>query len=243
MTDLSLDNEATRWSRSGRRWSIILATSLVINFSLIVLAFCSYERSGAAPRPDDAGANIAGLTIEVAETATVASEAPAQAAAGEGPPPEVGTVATASAEPVAVANVEPRNLDQVPASGNIDGPEVGDAGTTGNMPAAVTAPSTRSSPQSAVVIINPPTTGGVVHFTVDGTVISLLPAEYHRLDGGRDRHVVFHRGDDREDCQRVISEGVYVFDVGDLGWELTQPTTDVANRLLSTCRAIATKKP
>lgn len=285
MSDPSSDNEATRWSRVGRRWAIMLVVALGLNFTLIVLAFCSYEQSGAVAPPSqiEFSANTNRSSIEAPDTASRASAAPAQVAVHESSTTEIASAPTIVPDPVVVAHVEARNLDPrigdpAPDASNIDRPAAreplaaaeltiaaeppadrqptksaqlpsaaaevaAEAVATHNTPIASVAPSTRPGLQSSLVIINPPTTGGVVHFLIDGAVISLLPAEYHRLEGARDRRIAFHRGDEWDDCERVIREGVYVFDIGDVGWELTQPSSEVTSRLLSVCRAIATKNP
>lgn len=69
-------------------------------------------------------------------------------------------------------------------------------------------------------LVNPSETGGEVHYTVDGTVFSLRPGEYHELALGAKRQIEFHRGDDFGYAKLALREGVYVFTIGSSGWNL-----------------------
>jgi hypothetical protein len=89
---------------------------------------------------------------------------------------------------------------------------------------------------SGLVIINPPATGGIVHYIVDGEVCSLLPTEYHRFAGDQTKKVVFHKGDDFPDATETIAAGVFVFLVTDDGWELKRADFGTGLRLLKICR-------
>jgi len=99
-----------------------------------------------------------------------------------------------------------------------------------------------SSREPGLVIINGPTTGGIVHYVVDTGVFSLLPGEFQRLEGRQQRRIAFHRGDDLDFSERMVGEGVFVFGLGDAGWELRGTTSDAADQLLSTCRPVSTNQ-
>lgn len=91
----------------------------------------------------------------------------------------------------------------------------------------------------ALVIVNPPQSGGPVHLAIDGIVITLLPGEYHRVNGKESRRVEYHRGDDFDYAQHELAEGTHQFQVGDTGWTLVLVEPAKATRLIETCRPIA----
>ena len=85
-------------------------------------------------------------------------------------------------------------------------------------------PATPVQPEEAgppvLCLVNPSHTGGEVRYTVDGTIFSLRPGEYHELPRGAERRIEFHRGDDFGYAQLALREGIYVFAVGSGGWSL-----------------------
>jgi hypothetical protein len=96
--------------------------------------------------------------------------------------------------------------------------------------------------QEMLVVINPPTTGGVVHFLLDGEIVSLAPGELARVLAKESRLVQFHRGDDFGDEELRLVTGVYAFAVSERGWTLAEAETAFAARLLEVCRPVAPKR-
>jgi hypothetical protein len=72
----------------------------------------------------------------------------------------------------------------------------------------------------SLVLINPPSNGGEVHFLVDGRVVTLRPGESRQLAGGPTWRVHFHRGAHFGEALHVVSQGSYSFRVSARGWEL-----------------------
>lgn len=91
----------------------------------------------------------------------------------------------------------------------------------------------------ALVIVNPPQSGGAVHLAIDGIVITLLPGEYHRVNGKESRRVEYHRGDDFDYAEHNLAEGTHQFQISDTGWTLVLVERNKASRLIETCRPIA----
>jgi hypothetical protein len=90
-----------------------------------------------------------------------------------------------------------------------------------------------------LIFINPPATGGVVHFLLESEVISLGPGELARVLGKGSRLVQFHRGDEFGDEQLRAEAGVFAFAVSDRGWTLAEADDAVAARLLQVCKPLA----
>src|SRR5262249_18015198 len=76
------------------------------------------------------------------------------------------------------------------------------------------------APPSALILVNPPSSGGPIHYVVDDQVFSLLPGEYHRLGTDAQRRIRFHRGDDFGDADLRLQQGTHQFIVSGQGWEL-----------------------
>jgi hypothetical protein len=93
--------------------------------------------------------------------------------------------------------------------------------------------------KECLIVINPPATGGAVHFLAEGSVVSLAPGELYRLPGRSDRRIQFHRGDDRGDFDGRFATGVFAFAVGADGWTLDEVAGPTASRLLRICRPVA----
>ena len=93
-------------------------------------------------------------------------------------------------------------------------------------------------PRDILIFINPPATGGVVHFLLEGEVISLAPGELARVLGKGSRLVQFHRGDDFGDEELRAELGVFAFAISDRGWTLAEADDVVAARLLEVCKPV-----
>jgi len=238
---------ATGWAKTGRRWTTILATLLAINFLLVIVAVSGFaDRAEVAP-PSEAATTNTTASIPEALDSSAAEATASTSELDRLPNAGVGAVAPGAEPKVSVDNVlrqsnEPWRRIEGLGSAAADPPDNSQNNAIPEKRDSLVVNGTADSRQPAVIIINPPTTGGVVHYVVDGTVFSLLPAEFHRLEGSRPRRISFHRGDDFDDSERVVSEGVFVFGLSGVGWELRQPPSDVASRLLSTCRSLQTEK-
>lgn len=91
---------------------------------------------------------------------------------------------------------------------------------TETLPAATQLIKPANDP-SRLVIENPPETGGIVRFLVDGNVSALRPGESLTLRAGATR-IQFHRGDDFDNVDVELSGGAYQFRPTKTGWILSQ---------------------
>jgi hypothetical protein len=73
-------------------------------------------------------------------------------------------------------------------------------------------------PGNAVVLRND--ADGVVRYLVNGEAYSLSPGGTHSLGSGDSWVIQFHRGADFYNAEYTISQGVYAFQVTELGWDL-----------------------
>jgi hypothetical protein len=80
-------------------------------------------------------------------------------------------------------------------------------------PPAVVAPLT-------ALLINPPETGGAVHFLVDERPYTLQPGQSRQLPDKPSWFVQFHRGDKFGNAEYTITAGNYEFQVTENGWDL-----------------------
>jgi hypothetical protein len=259
------DEESTRDLQLTRWWVPAMAAMLVVNFGLVALAV----GRPSAPRPvalvpatkvgPPAPTVTESLTVPIQHVviapdvelappvpAPPAEPTPAQSTTGETTPSEPATSAevppavdppyfaeeTPVIPPVVSEPVQPQSVESTPAEPM--------------LPAEPTPAPTQPAPAElprnevpALVIVNPPQSGGTVHLAVDGVVTTLLPGEYVRLPGADSRRVEYHRGDDFDYAEHELAEGVHQFQVGDAGWTLVLVERDKVTRLLETCRAIA----
>jgi hypothetical protein len=252
--------EAARWSKIGRRWMTVLAVLLTINLSLVALAVSGYAARPATTLADDSTSDngdeqVASATVEQGsdeETSSSDSTEPAQPNSGTAV--ELATVAPAvNALPALPPKDDTRIAPQPPQVASlVAAPDETSQPTAETPEVATTTPIRTPGADDAralgpvvqhpgLVIINPPTTAGEVHYTVDGAVFCLQPGEYQQLEGAQARRITFHQGDDLADIDRSIEPGVFVFAVSDAGWQLVQPTSAAVGRLLGACREIETK--
>jgi hypothetical protein len=112
--------------------------------------------------------------------------------------------------------------------------------TTEDWPTAddPVSPERPEIPRDVLIVINPPTTGGMVHFLLDGAVVSLAPGELARVLAKGSRLVQFHRGDDFGNEELRAESGVFAFAVSDRGWTLAEAEDRVAADLLQICRPV-----
>jgi hypothetical protein len=82
-----------------------------------------------------------------------------------------------------------------------------------------------------VVLYNPTTSGGPVHFLAAGAAQTLQPGEERSWPAEELGVLRFHRGGQFGNARLELPPGVYEFHVGELGWnvvEVTRATTAVA---------------
>ena len=178
MNEPPIDIDAVPWKKIGRRWRTVLCAMLFINGVTVVWAVCDK----AMTAPEGTAMARAAETQDVAATA----EQPA-AAESDGPAP-------ANATQPEIAIEAPR---QVVASAQSD--EQTSTGTPVVVALDGEPPSNHDAEldlAGTLLIINPPTTGGVVHYMVDDQSVSLMPSEYRRLSVDDKLRVQYHRGGD-----------------------------------------------
>jgi len=106
------------------------------------------------------------------------------------------------------------------------------------LPPAAIPPLPVAIPRNVLILVNPPDSGGVIHYAIEDAVVSLLPGEYQQLDDARERRIRFHKGDDFGEAQHRLQRGWHMFLVGEMGWELRPADDNLARRLLNSCRPL-----
>jgi hypothetical protein len=87
-----------------------------------------------------------------------------------------------------------------------------------------------------LLIINPPTTGGDVHFLLAGDTITLRPGEYHHIATADERLVKFDRGADFGLVEQQVADEIWLFAVGSQGWHCESIDRAAASKLWRQCR-------
>jgi hypothetical protein len=239
----------------------VLGIMLAINGATLVLAVCNGAFRGAA---SDIAAHAAESPVEAPvndepvdageptkSVAEIATTSPTETSQEQSTGNTVSTSQTPSPPPTvdpSIIDVPPSPVTTQPGDGQkvaetvIDNPPANPV-TSNN--ATVITDETPSATDTVVasltdtlVIINPPGTGGVVHYVLDEKTISLQPGEYFQIPSGEQRRVNFHRGGDLSDVELNVEAGAYVFSVSDAGWELSPAAAAVCSRLLTICRQI-----
>jgi hypothetical protein len=242
------EEESTRDLRLSR-WRVpTLAAVLIVNLCLVALA---------VGRP--VGPSEHRVPVAVAKLPVVA-DAPPVVAEGPAPvelvpiervviapdidlvlPPEPAPVEQPQPEPPAPLPVESEPAETTPVEAAPVEPAPVEPAPTEPMPIEPTPAEPPLLPRNelpSLVIVNPPQSGGPIHFAIDGAVCTLLPGEYHRLPGADRRRIEYHRGDDFDYAQHELAEGVHQFSVSDSGWTLVIVEREQASRLIEICRAI-----
>jgi hypothetical protein len=227
MNNPLLTVEAARWNKIGRRWSIILAVLLTVNLSLVVVAVSGYvserfptQANGERTDGDAAGDAAAGTDSSV-DTNVTGKEPGDSASQGDSEPTPPSPEYAAIGEQVVIAPVV--TSDDISPSLPVE---------SGAAPAP-------DEPQAELVIINPPTTGGVVRFLLNEIEVSLEPGQGQRIAGQRAHRILFHRGDEFENVELTLEPGVFAFSVTKDGWQL-EAAGDKADELLQSCRHVET---
>jgi len=91
-------------------------------------------------------------------------------------------------------------------------------------PVSKETPGGRASPGPAksvlgLSLVNPATTGGAVHYLLNGQERTLRPGQSQQLPAGRWR-IEFHRGGNYGDAAYTLASGSYRFQVTGQGWDL-----------------------
>lgn len=213
MNNPLLANDSNRWLATRRRWTVVLATLLTINFTLVVMAGYSHSTPATAAVSPESG--------------VVPSEQPNAAEVAVSPPSPAPVVS----EPV------PTTSEPTPGPSNVSA-----IAHTPEIPAEVPAtPTIVPVDPTAIVIVNSLESGGVVHFLLEDAVCSLEPGEYQEIHGAVFKQVTFHKGDAFENQERLVRPGVFVFDVADTGWQLVACPENDAATALSGCRKAVSK--
>ena len=241
MNESKTEIQAQPWSKLSRRWLIALCITLCINGVTVVGALGDRalgQHLRATHRGDeelavahDESAQADNVSVPVTEETQASFVVPATLSSGNetpnDPPAAVVEAATISGIQAAGGSISKSPTAETETTGigatNYSGGGKGDS---------------EPSPDERIVIINPPGTGGVVHYMIDGTSMSLMPGEYAQLESNGARRVDFHRGGDLSDTQLRMESGAYIFSVSQAGWELLPTSTAECERLMVVCRSI-----
>lgn len=219
------------WKRLCRRWITILSAMLCGNLFLIVLAVAGF---GGAPQSAGEVGEAAVVTSQFANTEPAMSEAQptetAEVAAKAVPDPalpELGQV-----ESLVQIDPQPKPLSE---QDQPSAPETAKVNGDDTVPVAQDEARSDAVVDQELVIANPRTTGGTVHFVVEGEVYSLLAGTYRRFPGTDPKRVIFHKGDDEADAQHELETGLFAFAVGSAGWELVPVDPENSQKVLRGC--------
>lgn len=252
MNDRKLSSELGNWKKLGRRWLTILSAGLVGNLCLIAFALCGLGDTASVARDLAADSPAGDLTVaeptDPAATSPAATNDVVQAPSEE--PTATTVVKTQSGNSAATASdsSEPGNPAAPQATPRSDGVDA-ETLSTAAPPPDVKIPAElketieiNDAAQVATIIFNPATTGGTVHFVVDGEIYSLSPAEYRCFAGPSKKRVVFHKGDELIDVAQEVLAGEFAFAVGSSGWELKAVDPITGKQLKQSCRSAAQKE-
>jgi hypothetical protein len=217
------------------KWGFLLSVLLLVNLSLVAwaAAFVPDQRPAAGsprtasppvpvtappvvshqPVPGVALAEAVVPAVEVPNSPPPAAETAAPTASNEEPAPIVSSAVEWAPEPQSEATQ----------------PEPRESAT----PATTTQP---SEVPAGLVVINPPSTGGAVHFLLAEEVITLQPGEFHVVAEIDERVVKFDRGGDFGQVEQKVSGEVWMFAVGSRGWHFRLVDRERAARHLEGCR-------
>ena len=73
---------------------------------------------------------------------------------------------------------------------------------------AAVSPAPTALPSNVLILVNPPVSGGVIHYAIEDVVVSLQPGEYQQLDDVRERRIRFHKGDDFGEAEHRLQRGI-----------------------------------
>jgi hypothetical protein len=240
MNETAEELDLAACSRRARRWAIGLACLLGLNFSLVALALAGF---GARPNPQHDGLlaavpppRDAQKTAQPARAQSHARPPAAKAAlvieqADKPPIADAPVARMAEGKPVEPTPVEPPQLEDPPQPHAPDPPPVPPAPPAARTPPPAVAPATAS-----LIVVNPPATGGAVHFAIDGVVYTLAPGEYRELSGTVTRRVQYHQGDQFGYASHRLDSGVHAFGLAANGWTLKPLDASVARKLLLECQ-------
>jgi len=250
MSDRKFATDMGSWKRLGRRWIAIVSAMLCGNLCLIVLAVAGF--GGSTPNSGERNGGVA--VGELREEAAVVSDTvvsnevkPEAALTEQEKTAEVAEI-TVTVVP-ATAQVEPAKTELIvqtePQPTHASEPEQQVATEAAKVVQDGVVPQVKEEARSVpmakgeMVIVNPPTTGGTVHFVVEGEIYSLPAGTCRRFAGKNPQRVVFHKGDDESDAEHELESGLFAFAVGSAGWELVPVDLEDSAKVLRGCRLAA----
>jgi hypothetical protein len=224
MDQESHDDQSQHDLHLSRWWTPALVALLAVNMGLVALALGTPAGStDLAAAGDHVGRNAG---------------RPAPASNSPQTPPPVAppdTKLEPTSDVVSPAEMPPAD------SPSVDPPSVAQPDlqpdAAPDFPAPPIAP--QELPRNAIpalVLINPPESGGPVNYAVDGEVFALAPGECQRLAGSTLRRIDFDQGDDFGYLQLQLDGGAHQFRVGPSGWSLVPVSGEQARRLIESCR-------
>lgn len=227
------------------KWGFLLSVLLLVNLSLVAwaAAFVPDERPAASPphatsppvpvSPAPVVSHQPASVIAAAASANSGATEFAIAPAVEAPisPPPAAEVA-----PPAATNEEPTPIASIEAEWALDPTESESSPPEPRESASPAAPAPLPEVPAGLVVINPPATGGVVHFLIADEVITLQPGEFHTVAEIDERVVKFDRGEDFGLVEQQVSGEVWMFAVGPRGWSFELVDREQAPRHLQGCR-------
>lgn len=224
------------------RWGLLLSILLLVNLSLVAwaAAFVPEEWPTAGPSAASPPAPATAPPVASHPPAPLVAHTEAVVPAVEGPnsPPRAAEIAATSAEPAPIASIQAEWAPE-PQSESSD-TELSESGPSHLEPRESASPAAPRAqlPKAPVglVVINPPSTGGAVHFLLEDEVITLGPGEFHLVVETAERVVKFDRGEDFGVVEQKVSDEVWTFAVGPRGWHFQQVERDQAGRHLQGCR-------
>jgi hypothetical protein len=245
MNDSQTPPDATPRSKMGQRWITVLCITLGIN-GLTVVGALADRTFLSHPSRETAGAREVVLTTEneseqtisdrdqtteVTEVVETSSLRKPQIEAGEA---SNATAAVTTQDENANAVAEGIG-DSNPIAKNQEAGAIEPAASENLGHAKV---QTETGVVDNIVIINPPGTGGIVHFVMGDRTVSLMPAEYIRMNAQSGKRMAFHRGGDLGDVEMQVNPSAYQFNVSQTGWELAPIRPAELDRLLEICQPI-----
>jgi len=248
MSDKNISGEMTRWKKLGRRWIGTLGVMLSGNLCLILLALAGYgvhAPNTIAVEPGIASPDLVEQPSIPSDETNVVVQGESKSAAI----PATTTVDLPSDDTSAAPNTHPISA---PTPGpsilvTLNQETASSVGSTANTIIEPVAPVTKQDSQVApqlpdiagkVVIVNPASTGGAVHYVADGQVRSLQPGAWHSFDASSKKRFVYHKGDEQADAEHELAAGVFAFSVGPSGWTLQAVNPENVTQLLQNCRCV-----
>jgi hypothetical protein len=225
------------------KWGFLLSVLLLVNLSLVAWAAAFVPDELPAARLPRAATPSVPVTAPlrashqpvqgVAEAVVVAGKA------NKSSPPAVEIAAAVAAhdEPPPTASIRAEWTPEPPSESNpteSSNPEPGQP--EANASASPAAPASLPEVPPGLVLINPPSTGGAVHFLLAEEIITLQPGEFHAVAEIDERLIKFDRGEGFGLVEQKVSGEVWMFAVGPRGWHFQLIDRERAATHLKGCR-------